>query len=93
MNKYLIYEVQKKTGPVSQEFYCYAIYSTQTHHIVNYCKGNTQRAARKKCEEIIGIITLQESAPVVWRNWPINLWPEELTEQNLIDRIKKREVL
>lgn len=93
MDKYFIYEVQKKTGPASHEFYCYAVYSTRTHHVTNYVKGETQRAARKKCEQVIGLLTLQDPAPiVVWRDWPIALWPHELTEQELVDRIRKREV-
>lgn len=92
MDKYLIYEIQKKTGPVSQEFYCYAIYSTKTHHVVSYPKAETQRAARKKCEEIANILSLQDETPIIWRDWPIALWPDELIEKNLVDRIRKREV-
>ena len=92
MDKYFIYEVLKKTGPVTHEFYCYAIYDTKTRHVISYSKADTQRAARMKCEEIISIISLYNERPVVWRDWPIALWPDELIEEKLIERIRKREV-
>ena len=93
MDKYFIYEVQKRTSPVIQEFYCYAIYNTNTRRIVSYCKADSQRSARKKCEEVINLMALQDPPPVVvWRDWPIALWSNELVEKELINRIRKREV-
>ena len=58
-----VYEVYERTGPAVNEFYCYVIYSSKTHHII-----------------------------VVWRDWPILLWSDELTEQAMVEKIRKREV-
>ena len=88
-----IYEVFKK-GLEKDEFYCYTIYDSSIHLPISYPKGETQRAARKKCEQIIDISTLTDEVPpiVIWRNWPIVLKAEEMTTQNLIKVIENREI-
>lgn len=91
--KLYIYEVFKK-GIDCDEFYCYAIYDSSIHQIISYPKGDTQRAARKKCEQVLDISTLTDDlAPIViWRNWPITLKAEDMTVQNLLQVINNREV-
>lgn len=45
------------------------------------------------CEELIGSLMFNDEAPIiVWRSWPILLWPDELNEQNMVEYIRKREV-
>lgn len=88
-----VYEVHMRTGPASHEFYCYAIYSSKTHHVIQMFKHKSQRAARKLCEKFVGNLIFQDEVPIViYRNWPILLWPDELSEQELIKKICKKEV-
>lgn len=88
-----VYEVCKRTGPAVNEFYCYAIYSSKTHHIICCFKEKDQRAARKTCDNFIGTLTYSDEVSiVVWRDWPILLWSDELTEQAMVEKIRKREV-
>lgn len=88
-----VYEVYKRTGPAVNEFYCYVIYSSKTHHIIHYFKEKDQRTARKACDNFISAMTYSDEAPIiVWRDWPILLWSDELTEQAMIEKIRKREV-
>ena len=87
-----IYEVRRRTGPVAHEFYCYAVYDSKIHHIIQQFSSDTQRAARRLCEDFIGTITYTDDAPiVVWRNWPVLL--EEVNDQLMVEEIRKREVL
>ena len=89
-----IYEVRKRTGPVTHEFHSYAIYSSKTHQVIHYFKGETQRAARRLCDEYLsGIIYADELPIIVWRNWPLLMWPDELTEQKIVEKIRGREVM
>lgn len=92
MNKYFIYEVQKKVGPAAQEFYCYIIYDVQMRRVIDYFKADTQRASRKECEKALEILMVLNNGVSIWRDWPIVLLPNELHEKAIMEEIRKREI-
>lgn len=89
-----IYEVRQRTGPVTHDFHSYIIYSSQNHQIIQQFKDDSMRRARRKCDTYIDEKLSDEDLSIlVWRNWPLLMWSDELTEQKIIEKIRKREVL
>lgn len=89
-----IYEVRQRTGPVTHDFYSYIIYNSQSHQIVQQFKDDSMRQARRKCDTYIdGELSNDNSSIIVWRNWPLLMWPDELVEQKITEKIRKREIL
>jgi len=89
--KYFVYELHVRTQPFHAEFYGYLIYNKTQNQVGSIIVKETQREARKRCNEILDIASQYDNSIVVWRNWPIVISRED-DEETILNTIKEREI-
>jgi hypothetical protein len=90
--KYYVYELHIRENPYHSAFASYVIYNRTKDKLAAIITKNTQREARDRCRQILDISTQYEDDMSVWRDWPIIIGKDELTEEKIIEKIKEREI-
>ena len=90
--KYYIYELYLKASPYQSMFASYVIYNRTLDKLVSVITKETKREARDRCRKILEISTQYEDDMAVWRDWPIIINEDELSEEKIVQFIKEREV-
>lgn len=92
LKRIFVYEIRKKLDPHNSQFYCYLVYDLHRNKIVGRFNDEDQRIARHTCDEFLKAYDTPEYL-VIRREWPLHVWPKDMNEEYVIQRIRNSEIV